>query len=164
MYIVQCTYYYANQECLKVKFSKRERVILFGNTFQAGQSSCSAADTVSQQRKLQLEQFVKATKVLLLTYEKAHVSNEPRDLALKRMLGPQLEYFVNCMLSKFNFRNRVSVRTLKFYADSLILMGELVKAEEALETAQNIAMQCFNPTDIDLFDILRDRANVLSEL
>ena len=79
------------------------------------------------------------------------------------MLGPQLEYFVNAMLSKFNFKNRVAVRALKFYADSLLLLGELVKAEEALETAQNIAFQCFNPTDLDLFDILRDRATVLSE-
>ena len=90
-------------------------------------------------------------------------SKEPTDLAMKRMLGPQLQYFVNCMLTKFNFKNRVSVRALKFYADSLLLLGELVKAEEALETAQNIAFQCFNPTDLDLFDILRDRANVLGE-
>lgn len=90
-------------------------------------------------------------------------SKEPTDLAMKRMLGPQLQYFVNCMLTKFNFKNRVSVRALKFYADSLLLLGELVKAEEALETAQNIAFQCFNPTDMDLFDILRDRANVLGK-
>lgn len=83
---------------------------------------------------------------------------------MKRMLGPQLQYFVNCMLTKFNFKNRVSVRALKFYADSLLLLGELVKAEEALETAQNIAFQCFNPTDLDLYDILRDRANVLARL
>ena len=87
---------------------------------------------------------------------------EPVDLATKRMLGPQLQYFVNCMLSKFNFKNRVSVRALKFFADSQLLLGELVKAEETLETAQNIAFQCFNPTDMDLYDILRNRVNVLS--
>ena len=73
---------------------------------QSGQSSSSAADTVSQQRKLQLEQFVKATKCLLMTYEKVYESKEVCDLAMKRMLGPQLEYFVNCMLTKFNFKNR----------------------------------------------------------
>ena len=55
------------------------------------------------------------------------------------------------------------MRALKFYADSLLLLGELVKAEETLETAQNITFQCFSPTDLDLFDILRDRATVLSE-
>ncbi|KAL5270611.1 hypothetical protein ACHWQZ_G001347 [Mnemiopsis leidyi] len=131
---------------------------------KGGQSSSSAPDTVAQQRKLQLQQFVQATKVLLLTYEKIYESKEPTDLAMKRMLGPQLQYFVNCMLTKFNFKNRVSVRALKFYADSLLLLGELIKAEEALETAQNIAFQCFNPTDLDLFDILRDRANVLARL
>jgi len=132
-------------------------------TIKGGQSS-SSADTQSQQRKLQLEQFVKATKVLLMCYDKVYSSQEPKDLAFKRMLGPQLAYFVNCMLTKFNFKNRVAVRALKFLADSQCLLGELVKAEETLETAQNIAFQCFHPTDLDLFDILRDRADVLSRL
>ena len=129
-------------------------------TIKGGQSS-SSADTQSQQKKLQLEQFVKATKVLLMCYDKVYSSKDPKDLAFKRMLGPQLAYFVNCMLSKFNFKNRVAVRALKFLADSQCLLGELVKAEETLETAQNIAFQCFHPTDLDLFDILRDRADVL---